>query len=49
MAVLREQRCGAMQGYLITAPMQCDEVDGILQSRSAVPALPDPATDRHAA
>jgi EAL domain-containing protein (putative c-di-GMP-specific phosphodiesterase class I) len=51
-AVLREQQCGAVQGYLISPPLQHHEVDGFLQSRSAAPASParpDETPRRHAA
>jgi diguanylate cyclase (GGDEF)-like protein len=47
-AMLREQRCGAIQGFLIAAPLQPQEVDDFLQSRSAPPPA-EPFADRHAA
>jgi predicted signal transduction protein with EAL and GGDEF domain len=48
-ALLREQQCTAVQGYLISPPLQHQEVDGFLQSRSASSAPPDETSRRHAA
>jgi diguanylate cyclase (GGDEF)-like protein/PAS domain S-box-containing protein len=47
-AVLREHRCGAMQGYVVAAPLQPQEVAGFLQSRTNPPPA-EPLPDRHAA
>jgi diguanylate cyclase (GGDEF)-like protein len=50
--ILREQHCGSVQGYLISPPLNGNEVEGFLRDRSTPPAPQEqaqPDAGRHAA